>query len=773
MAVQEQTPYIEHTGNGVTTSFALKFQCESKDHLIVLVDEIEPPIATWSLTGGNVVFTTAPASGKKITLQRNTPFSRTTDYQSYNNSFRPPAVNKDFDWIWLKLQELGVADWILGTRIDALKNYVDRKDDELKAYLMEEIRKQGVALDQLDEYYNYLMERLAQIAVDKGWDASFVVDASGLTQQKINDLTLTPYHFGGIGDGTYHKLSEKYKTLEDAKKKYPTAQSLDDSIDLCALESFFNHCQDNSVNANITLNAYVNRPLELGMGAKGAAFKTLVYYGDLSLSNTQTDVEIPHLMRINASDTVWLGKLRFYGNTNVAVKDRKQLAGLVVGDGGTDGSAGRIQFRSITAFYFKCAGLVLANDSIFPRIDYLNIGWIGSTSDTYTNADGSSGGGWSDTVANHTATISSRTEIAGDYGQRSILTVSSLPPQYSIATEYAPRMVVFEGDNLPYVIKDIDTVNNTISVYPKLKNSATTNYNRLSYIYGTGLAWQGNNAGAGAFGHIQFITCGIGFWGGSLFGANINFLSTEWCGVGFTLGRAYETVIAYNINAGYFEANAFDYIQQWGNNGNPLLKLGISNNLNIHTIAEMQSYRFGDGDIRLQNSFDMSSIMFNYRTYETKSYSSDIIDLSDPNDVLNVITNGGGELQLYFSNFNFNSKFKLQTKTLVLSSGWSENSNNITLKAPEGWTLNGDTKLTLYKKEQAIVLTVTISSADHMRSKQLFITGESIYKPSGTTAERPANAPIGYMYLDTTLVATGKPIYKTATGWADGLGAVV
>ena len=189
MAVPEQTPYIEHTGNGATTSFALKFQCESKDHLIVLVDEIEPPIETWSLTGGNVVFTTAPAAGKKITAQRNTPFSRNGDYQSYNNSFRPPAVNKDFDWIWWKLQELGVADWILGARIDALKNYVDRKDDELKAYLMEEIRKQGVALDQLDDYYNYLMKRLAQIAVDKGWDASFVVDGDE-NQHQINNQTI-------------------------------------------------------------------------------------------------------------------------------------------------------------------------------------------------------------------------------------------------------------------------------------------------------------------------------------------------------------------------------------------------------------------------------------------------------------------------------------------------------------------------------------------------------------------------------------------------------
>lgn len=216
MAVAEQTPYIEYTANGATTSFALGFACESKDHLIVLIDDIEPPIATWSLTGGNVVFTTAPAAGKKITLQRNTPFSRTTDYQSYNNSFRPPAVNKDFDWIWWKLQELGVADWILSNRIDALKNYVDDRDDELRAYLLEEIRKQGVALDQLEDYYNYLMQRLAEIAVNQGWDASFVVDGNE-TQKVINDksvrvfesiadlLTYTPR-----GDGQVVKVKSYY-----------------------------------------------------------------------------------------------------------------------------------------------------------------------------------------------------------------------------------------------------------------------------------------------------------------------------------------------------------------------------------------------------------------------------------------------------------------------------------------------------------------------------------------------------------------------------------
>lgn len=266
MAVPEQTPYSEHTGNGITTSFALGFQCETKDHLIVLVDDIEPPIATWNLTGGNVVFTTAPASDKKITIQRNTPFSRNVDYQSYNNSFRPPAVNKDFDWIWWKLQELGVADWILGNRISALKNYVDRKDDELKAYLMEEIRKQGVALDQLDEYYNYLMQRLAQIAIDKGWDASFVVDASGKTQQELNDALkktlidrLNVRDFGAILDGTEHKLSEKFTTLTIAQVVYPFATSLNDTLDFCAYQAAINYATTKGFNTRPTINDRTGR----------------------------------------------------------------------------------------------------------------------------------------------------------------------------------------------------------------------------------------------------------------------------------------------------------------------------------------------------------------------------------------------------------------------------------------------------------------------------------------------------------------------------------
>lgn len=242
MAVPNQTPYKKYTANGSTTQFLLGFNCESKDHLIVTIDEVEAITGSWSLSSGNVVFLVAPSSGKTIELKRNTPTSRSTDYQSYNNSFNPQTINKDMDWIWLKLQEIGVADWVLGQRINALKNYVDLKDDELKSYLMEEIRKQGVALDQLDDYYNYLTEQLASIAVEKGWLDSFVATWSGLTQEQKNREFSSAADFGLIGDSKTdnttgitnainHYLITKIKILlPDTDNYYQSTTSYPDEV---------------------------------------------------------------------------------------------------------------------------------------------------------------------------------------------------------------------------------------------------------------------------------------------------------------------------------------------------------------------------------------------------------------------------------------------------------------------------------------------------------------------------------------------------------------
>uniref|UniRef100_UPI003009EC89 tail fiber domain-containing protein n=1 Tax=Acinetobacter ursingii TaxID=108980 RepID=UPI003009EC89 len=174
MAVPEQTPYKEYTANGVTTSFPLEFDCENQDHLIVTVNDIEPENGQWSLINGAVVFLIAPANQAKIVIQRNTPLERNTNYQTTNNSFRPQPVNKDFDRIWWKLQELGVTNWLTDTDIKNLSVYVNSLNEETR-----------------DEFYNNLgnLEKNTKAMLDEAIKNGAVSALAVITVNALADLS--------------------------------------------------------------------------------------------------------------------------------------------------------------------------------------------------------------------------------------------------------------------------------------------------------------------------------------------------------------------------------------------------------------------------------------------------------------------------------------------------------------------------------------------------------------------------------------------------------
>ncbi len=78
----------------------------------------------------------------------------------------PDPVNKDFDAIWRKLQEVGVSGWLIS----------------------QEILKQGVSLQQLEDFTNQIYDNLNNISISKEWFAEFIAD--GMENQKqINDKT--------------------------------------------------------------------------------------------------------------------------------------------------------------------------------------------------------------------------------------------------------------------------------------------------------------------------------------------------------------------------------------------------------------------------------------------------------------------------------------------------------------------------------------------------------------------------------------------------------
>lgn len=199
MAVPEQTPFIEYTANGTTTNFALTFDCDNSDYLIVTLNGVDASVGSWSLVGTSIVFTTAPLNGVVVAIKRDTPLERTTDYQLYDNSFLPTAVNKDFDRIWRKLQELGYADWLLNNKID--QEILDRiaSDEEILDYILNQdntLKADYIARDAaLKDYIDQMIALVTGDPSFTGITANFVIDDSGKTQQEINSVLIDGYAY--------------------------------------------------------------------------------------------------------------------------------------------------------------------------------------------------------------------------------------------------------------------------------------------------------------------------------------------------------------------------------------------------------------------------------------------------------------------------------------------------------------------------------------------------------------------------------------------------
>lgn len=112
MAVLENTPVQQYTATGASGVFAFAFPVLSADDLVVLVDGVAA--ASFAVSGvgnpagGTVTISPIPASGKRVVLYRDSAISREIDYQN-NGDLLAAVVNRDFDRIWLVLQEIVYA----------------------------------------------------------------------------------------------------------------------------------------------------------------------------------------------------------------------------------------------------------------------------------------------------------------------------------------------------------------------------------------------------------------------------------------------------------------------------------------------------------------------------------------------------------------------------------------------------------------------------------------------------------------------------------------
>ena len=99
--IKPVTPRVQYTANGSTTVFPYSFAIFDETDMVVYVDDT---IITTGYTvsgagqtdGGEVTFDSAPDDGAIITLLRNVPIERMTDFQE-GGTFRPKNLNDEFD----------------------------------------------------------------------------------------------------------------------------------------------------------------------------------------------------------------------------------------------------------------------------------------------------------------------------------------------------------------------------------------------------------------------------------------------------------------------------------------------------------------------------------------------------------------------------------------------------------------------------------------------------------------------------------------------------
>lgn len=161
MSVQNQIPFNSHDANGSTTVFPFEFLLLDPADLIVSVDGVEKTLgADYDINGlgdpagGDVEFTTAPASGK-VLIKRILTIQRLTDYQD-NGDLLADTLNNDFDRLWQALQQLQQND------LRALKLPYDTSVDQV---LIEDAAARAGLLVGFDAAGNMTLKAAADLSL--------------------------------------------------------------------------------------------------------------------------------------------------------------------------------------------------------------------------------------------------------------------------------------------------------------------------------------------------------------------------------------------------------------------------------------------------------------------------------------------------------------------------------------------------------------------------------------------------------------------------------
>lgn len=107
MTVQQIVPYAKYVTNGADSVYTVNFFIKDKENLFIKLNDVVVSMNDYNYLKdvNGIEFHTPLLANQKLEIFRKTKLERTTNFESFNNTFRPEVLNKDLDKIWLNLQE--------------------------------------------------------------------------------------------------------------------------------------------------------------------------------------------------------------------------------------------------------------------------------------------------------------------------------------------------------------------------------------------------------------------------------------------------------------------------------------------------------------------------------------------------------------------------------------------------------------------------------------------------------------------------------------------
>lgn len=264
MAVPAQKPIVIYTVNGSTNRFAITFDLHDSRYLDVLLNKELVPVSSYKIENNNEIIINLPLiEGDEVILSRSTTLERPTKFNSYDNSFRPEALNWDLDKIWHTLQEQYLID---AQFLSRLKNEIvtRRTSDSLLQHQIDILNDVliGVFEKASNEYLESKLKQL-DIAINvalsagagaAGWTDKLIQTWSGVNQDQKNQEVLSLHDYcvcDGVTDDTANFKKIAKDALTSGKKIIAYSGKLNISehislrylnFDLGSIEIILNGC---------------------------------------------------------------------------------------------------------------------------------------------------------------------------------------------------------------------------------------------------------------------------------------------------------------------------------------------------------------------------------------------------------------------------------------------------------------------------------------------------------------------------------------------------